>query len=141
MATIENELPPKVRPGFHTVMLDSFQTALMFQGKAPKLICYFTIVSTGDFGKRVPRFYNVKRIIGNPSKGGRFQAAATGDLAREFYSLTGYGGNRLDRLPMTLMNGLTIQAEIETVTHARGRAIPEPLQYSKVARLIKVVQE
>lgn len=142
MAYIDDELPPKVRPGFHTVMLDSWSTALMFQGKAPKLICIFAIVSSGeDHGKRIPRYYNVKRIKGKPSVRGAFQATATGDFAREFYTLTNYGGRRLDRLPMTLLEGLTIRCEIETVTSARGREIPEPLQYSKISRLIKVVEE
>ena len=114
----------------------------MFQGKAPKLICTFTIVSHGeDHGKQVPRYYNVKRIKGKPALRGAFQAAATGDFARESYTLTNYGGRRLDRLPMTLLESLMIRCEIETVTSARGREIPEQLQYSKISRLIKVVKE
>ncbi len=138
---IANDLPPLVRPGLHEVMLDNFQTALMFQGKAPKLIMNFAIVSHGeDFGKRVPRYYNVAKIIGKPQREGQFKVSKKGDFLREYLTLFQYAGSRLDRLPMSRFNGVTIKAEIKTVKHSRGKDIPEPLQYSKVARLIKVVE-
>ncbi len=138
---IADDLPPLVRPGFHDVMLDGFQTALMFQGKAPKLIMDFTIVSHGkDYGKRVSRYYNVAKIIGKPQREGRFKVSKKGDFLREYLTLFQYAGSRLDRLPMSPFNGVTIKAEIETVKHSRGKVIPEPLQYSKVAELIKVIE-
>jgi hypothetical protein len=138
---IADDLPPLVRPGFHEVMLDGFQTALMFQGKAPKLILNFTIVSHGaDYGKKVPRYYNVAKIIGKPQQGGRFKVSKKGDFLREYLTLFHYEGGRLDRLPMSRFNGLTIKAEIGTVKHSRGKDIPAPLQYSKVLRLIKVIE-
>jgi hypothetical protein len=137
---IADDLPPLVRPGFHEVMLDGFQTALMFQGKAPKLIMNFAIVSHGeDFGKRVPRYYNVAKIIGKPQSEGRFKVSRKGDFLREYLTLFHYSGSRLDRLPMSRFSGVTIKAEIKTVKHSRGKDIPELLQYSKVARLIKVI--
>lgn len=138
---IADDLPPLVRPGFHEVMLDGFQTALMFQGKASKLILNFTIVSHGsDFGKRVPRYYNVAKILGKPQQGGRFKVSKKGDFLREYLTLFHFDGGRLDRLPMSRFNGVTIKAEIETVKHARGKDIPAQLQYSKVSRLIKVIR-
>lgn len=142
MAEISDELPPRLDPGTHSVMLDHFYTALMFQGKAPKLVLVFTIVSPGPaYGAKLPRYYNVKRIIGRPQTGGRFHPSATSDFAREFYTLFDYGGRRLDRLPMTNFDGKVIQANIATVTRARGQRIPEPLQYSKISKLIKVIEE
>jgi len=138
---IADDLPPLVRPGFHDVMLDDFRTALMFQGKAPKLILSFAIVSHGDdFGKRIPRYYNVARIIGKPQLGGRFKVSKKGDFLREYLSLFHYDGGRLDRLPMSRFSGVVIRAEIVTVKHSRGKEIPGPLQYSKIARLINVVE-
>lgn len=142
MASIDDQLPPKVDPGTYSVMLDHFYTAIMFQGHAHKLVCVFTIVDQGKFfGKKLPRYYNVKRIKGPPQKNGPFVATATGDFAREFYSLFAYGGRRLDRLPMSLFDGKTIRARVALVTQARGDHIPEPLQYSKIAKLTKVVDE
>lgn len=139
---VADDLPPLVRPGYHNVMLDSFQTAMMFQGKAPKLILTFKIVGHGDdFGKSLCRYYNVAKLIGKPQKGGRFKVSKKGDFIREYLSLFDYSCSRLDRLPMTQFDGATIRAEIETVKRSRGIDIPEPLQYSKVARLIKVVEQ
>lgn len=142
MAYIDDTLPPQVAPGTYAVMLDHFYTALMYQARAHKLVCIFTIVEHGNFhGVKLPRYYNVKRLIGKPQVGGRFVATPTGDFAREFYTLFQYGGNRLDRLPMSLFEGKTIKAKVSLVTKARGRSIPEPLQYSKVAELLKVIEE
>ena len=138
---IEDDLQPLVRPGFHDLVLESFQTAKMFKGKANKLILNFKIVSMGkDFEKIVSRYYNVSRIIGKPQVGGRFKVSQKGDFLREYLNLFGYGGSRLDRLPMTRFSDCVIRGELETVTFSRGMEIPKQLQYSKVARLIKVVK-
>lgn len=138
--SISETLPPRIDPGTFDVMLSEFYTAMMFQGKAPKLICVFTIVEQGPcFGKQLPRFYNVSRIIGKEGKGGRFKASATGDFAREFYTLFQASDVRLDRIPMSKFNGVTLRADVALVTRARGQRIPTPLQYSKILRLTKVV--
>jgi len=137
---IADDSSPLVRPGIHQVQLHHFETAMMFRGKAPKLVLWFSITSYGDdFGKQIPRYYNVTRVIGKPQKGGRFKVGKKSDFLREYFTLFHYDGGRMDRLPMTRFDGVSIQVEIETVTHARGRIIPKPLQYSKVSRLIKVV--
>jgi len=137
---VADDSTPLVRPGFHQVELHHFETSMMFRGKAPKLVLWFTITSIGaDHGKCIPRYYNVTRVIGKSQKGGRFKVGKKSDFLREYFTLFHLDGGRLDRLPMTRFEGVTIQAEIQTVTNARGRAIPKPLQYSKVSRLIKVV--
>ena len=138
---LADQLPPAVSSGTYDLMLRSFHTANYFN-KAPKVVLSFTIVSTGQFhGAVVNRYYNVNRIIGKPQMGGRFVPSATGDFAREFYTLFTYGGTRLDRLPMSLFDGKVIKAKVRMVTHARGADIPKPLQYAKVAQLLKVVEE
>ena len=135
-----DDIPPLIKPGFYEVMLDGFETAVMYSGKANKLILTFRVVEFGPaFGEKIPRYYNVDRIIGRPQKGGRFKVSKKRDFTREFLTLFNYSPKRLDRLPMSLFEGVTIQAKIETVKESRGRSIPRQVQYSKVQQLIKVV--
>jgi len=89
---------------------------------------------------RVPRFFNVDRLVGKPGKNGRFSVSSTRDFPREFLSLFNYQARRKDRYPMSLFNGVTIEAQVVTVKKARGIEIPEQLRYSKIQRLIKVVE-
>lgn len=138
---VADDLPPLVSPGPYELMLGDFYTALMFQGRAPKLILNFTIVSPGKhYGTKVPRYYNVSKIIGKPQKGGRFKVGKKGDFLREYLTLFHYDGGRLDRLPMSRFQGVVILGQVETVKFARGKNIPKPLQYSKVSNLIRVVE-
>ena len=138
--SVDDDLPPKIPPGEYAVQMKTYKTAMMF-GKASKLIIDFVIVEQCDyFGLVLPKYYNVKRLIGRPQEGGRFKVGATGDFARDYFGLLDIGGRRLDRLPMSAMEGITFLAKISTVKRARDRDIPEALQYSKVERLIKVVE-
>ena len=41
---------------------------------------------------------------------------------------------------MSLFDGVTIEATVVTVKEARGRILPEQLRYSKIERLLKVVE-
>ena len=139
--SVDDDLPPKIPPGEYTVQMKTFTTAMMFGGKAPKLVIDFVIVEQGDhFGLVLPKYYNVKKLIGRPQQGGRFQASAKGDFARDYFELMQMGDRRLDRLPMSVMEGVTFLAKVSTVKRARDRDIPEALQYSKIDRLIKVLE-
>lgn len=138
--SVDDDLPPKISPGQYAVQMKTFKTARMF-GKAPKLIIDFVIVKPGDhYGLVLPKYYNVKRLIGRPQEGGRFQVSAKGDFARDYFELMQRGDRRLDRLPMSVMEGVTFLAKVSTVKRARDRDIPEALQYSKIERLIKVLE-
>ena len=76
---IEDDLPPKVPPKNYAVQMKSFRTAVMFGGKARKLVMEFVIVEPGEyFGKEIPKYCNVTRIIGRPQQGGRFKVSPTG---------------------------------------------------------------
>ena len=137
---VADDIPPLVRPGRYKVMLDDYRTALMFT-KAHKLILDFSIVSFGEyFGVRLPRYYNVIRFHGKAGQHGNFSASKKGDLLREMYTLFYHHPKRKDRIPMSLFNGAVIEADVVVVTEARGRKIPEALQYSKIARLIRVIE-
>ena len=138
---IEGDLPPKVPPKNYAVQMKSFRTAGMFGGKARKLVMEFVIVEPGEyFGKEIPKYYNVTRIIGRPQQGGRFKANPKGDFARDYFRLLQMGNRRLDRLPMRPMEGVTFLASVVTVTRSRGEDIPAALQYSKIGRLIRVLE-
>ena len=137
---VADDIPPLVRPGRYKVMLDDYRTALMFT-KAHKLILDFSIVSFGEyFGVRLPRYYNVLRFHGKAGQHGNFSASKKGDLLREMYTLFYHHPKRKDRIPMSLFNGAVIEADVTVVTEARGKKIPKALQYSKIARLVKVVE-
>ena len=139
-AVIADDLPPKVKQGIYELAFVDFQTARMFKGKADKLIMQFRITTFGDsFGLILPRYYNVQHIIGKPRRHGRFKASRKGDFLREYLTLFPSRADRLDRIPMTPFQNVLIEGKVKTVTYARGREIPKPLQYSKIAELRKVV--
>ncbi len=70
--------------GEYELMLDYYETAFMFQKKAVKLVMHFKILSHGAyFGQSICRFYNIKRVIGKPSKGGNFEPSARSDFIYE----------------------------------------------------------
>ena len=120
-------------------MLDFYRTVRMF--KCPKVELTFTIVSFGEaHGVRIPRFFNVDRFVGKPGKNGGFSVSRNRDFPREFLSLFNYEAKRKDRYPMSLFDGVTIEATVVTVKEARGRILPEQLRYSKIERLLKVVE-
>jgi hypothetical protein len=138
---IDQNIPPLIAPGRYAVMLDHYQTAIMF-GKAPKLILHFKVTSFGEgFGSSIPRYYNVQKLIGKAQKNGRFKVSKTGDFLREYLSLFPEPAKRLDRLPMSRFKNLTIEAEIVTVKEARGRSLPESLRYSKIAKLVRTIED
>ena len=98
------------------------------------------ITTFGDsFGLILQRYYNVKHIIGKPQRHGRFKASKKGDFLREYLTLFPSRADRLDRIPMTPFQNVLIEGKVKTVTFSRGKDIPKPLQYSKIAELRRVV--
>ena len=129
-----------VKPGSYHVMLNHYRTALMF--KAPKLELVFAVVSHGEaYGVRLSRFYNIDRFIGKAGKNGKFAVGSNRDFPRELLGLFHHRSPRRDRYPMSLFNGVTIEAKVVTVKRARNRRIPEALQYSKIEELVRVIEK
>lgn len=136
---VDDSLPPKVEPGLYQVAYVEHRTALMFQGRAPKLIMRFRIVDQGKYySVELNRYYNVKHLIGKQGRNGGFKATLTGDFAREYYTLF-QGKHRPDRIPMSPFKSVLIEAEVATVKHARGQDIPEAVQYSRIKRLVRLL--
>ena len=134
-----DDLPPLVKPGVYDLAFVEYKTAMMFMGKAPKLIMDFRIVSFGEyFEVELSRFYNISRIIGKPQRCGRFKASKKGDFLREYKTLFTGKASRPDRIPMSYFENVIIEGKVETVKRSRGRDIPRDLQYSKIGQLRRV---
>ena len=137
---IPDDLPPLVRPGLYQMAFVDFKTAMMFMGKAPKVIMTFRIVTMGEFfGIELNRYYNVKRIYGKPQRHGRFKPSSQGDFLREYMTLFNGKVSRLDRIPMSFFENVLIEGKVETVTRSRGKDIPKQLQYSVINELRRVL--
>jgi hypothetical protein len=134
-AGIEGERPALVTPRAYDLRFDSFETARMF-GRAMKLILWFTIAEPGDeFDKKLPRYYNVARLIGAPGQGGGFKVAPQSDFLREYVTLFGMP-SRLDRFSMSNFKGCFVSGKVKTVTTGhKQKEIPKPLQYSVIEEI------
>ena len=138
-ATVIDDLPPLVKPGVYDLAFVSYSTAMMFQGKAPKLIMNFKIVSFGEyFEAELTRYYNIARIIGKPQQSGRFQCGKKGAFVREYMTLFTGRVNRLDRIPMSAYQNVIIEGKVTSVTRSQGKDIPKELQYSVISDLRKL---
>ena len=136
---IADDLPPIVKPGLYDLALIDYKTALMFAGRAAKLIMRFRIITFGEhFETELYRYYNVARIIGRPQKNGCFKCSAKGDFLREFATLFAGRITRLDRIPMSAFEKVIIEGKVSTVKQSRGKPIPELLQYSVISELRRV---
>lgn len=138
---IDGDLPPLIKPGEYEVVLVEYRTAMFF-GRAAKLVLSFKIIEPGEgFEAVLERYYNLQRIIGKPGKNGDFKVGKRSDFLRELCTVfPTLNVRRLDRIPMSCFDGVIIKARIDTVTHDTKQApIPKPLQYSKVSKLLGVV--
>lgn len=140
-ALIAGKAPPLVEPGEYDLVLVDYETSRMF-GKAEKLALNFRIVTQGPhFGEVVSRYYNVKRIIGKPAKGGRFQVARGSNFLFEYMTIFEHLGQpkRLDRVPMSHFENNIIIGRVKTVVkNYNQRKLPHALQYSVIEELLRV---
>lgn len=136
------ELRPLVPEGRYKLRFRSHETSL-FCKRAPKLTLWFAICDPDDpaaphAGNLLARWYNVRELIGKQGKGGRFKAAAQGDLALEYAQLFRPTG-RLDRISLDPFRESIVIGEVGTVTANRDqRDLPESCQYSVIRRLHSV---
>ena len=137
--SIEGDELPLVKQGIYKIVFVSYETAKLFNGKSLKLILWFRIVSEGEyFGIILPRYYNVKRIIGQPMKNGNFSITRNSNFVREYVDLFGLP-HRLDRIPMTAFKNVIFKAATRTVTSGfNQKKIHKSLQYSVISELLEV---
>ncbi|TNC82774.1 MAG: hypothetical protein C9356_02580 [Oleiphilus sp.] len=131
---------PLLPPGEYEVGFDCYETRFLHRGH--KLVLWFKVATMGEhFGKRLPRYYNISRMLGKAGKNGKFRAGRKSDFVREFYSVIPKQIGRLDRIPMTALNNVLVRAKVKTVTNGYDqRPIPEPLQYSVIEELVGAVK-
>jgi hypothetical protein len=129
---------PLVPDGRYHFKLKSHRTEYMFG--SPRLILLMAILDYGDFhGVTLPRFYNVKQLIGKPGKKGRFKPTNGGDFLIDYYNLITVRDRRLDRLSMKPLYDKIVYAETATVKiNNRKTKLPEPMWHSKVINLIEL---
>jgi hypothetical protein len=134
-AELDGERPALVPPGTYELKFLHHETCVMF-GRAPKLACWFTVITMGEhFGVKLARFYNVRRIIGRPARNGRFKAGWKCNFVREYGRLFRLP-SRLDRIAMSEFTRHVILGKVRTVTHGSDQAqIPDGLQYSVIEEL------
>ncbi len=137
---IPDDLPPLVKPGVYSLAFVDFKTAMMFMGKAPKLVMTFRIVTMGEFfDVELNRYYNVQRIFGKPQRHGRFKPSSRGAFLREYMTLFTGQITRRDRIPMSNFENVLIEGKVETVNRSQGKDIPKELQYSVIKELRNVL--
>ena len=138
-ARIEGPELPLVKQQKYNLVFVSYETARLFSGKSLKLVLWFRIVSEGEYhGIVLPRYYNVKRIIGKPEKSGNFSVGRGSNFAREYVDLFGWP-KRLDRMPMTVFNNKIFTGKVKTTTNGYNqKKIHKSLQYSVISDLLEV---
>ena len=133
---IDDDLP-LVPPGEYCLQFVSYSTWLMF-GRNPKLILEFVITDSEIYqGIKLNKYYNVKKLKGKRGRNGSFIASRKSNFMREFFRVCpAYPPKRLDRIPMSRLEGITILGNVKTVTKGYNQKdIPESLQYSIIAEI------
>jgi hypothetical protein len=135
--TLDEERPALLPPGDYRLRFSHFETKVIF--KKPKLFVWFTIATFGEhFGKRVPRYYGLRKLMDRAGKNRRFAVGWKSDFLREYTMLFGLP-SRLDRIAMTHFERGEIIGRIRTVTSgSQQREIPTELRYSVVDALLKL---
>lgn len=109
---------------------------------SPKVVVHFAIDASDIYaGIPVCRYYNVKMLSGPCRKFGNYIASPCGNLSREYKQLV-REPERMDRISFRALRGKRILGELETVTtNHEKRALSPNGQYSRVARLVKVLPD
>ena len=140
LVEIDGEQPPLIEPGRYKLAYIRHETVMLY-GKAAKLVVWFRVVTFGPYFETVlPRWYNVKCLVGKQGKNGRFKVGHKSDFLREYLNCfeDQFAKNgRLDRVPVGNFEGVILRGEVRTVTkNSSGHNIPNLLKYSVISRLI-----
>lgn len=133
--TTSEDFIPYVEPGVYKLAYVRHETARLF--RQTKLVIWFRIVDMGeDFGRTIPRYYNVKRFRGKTGKNGAFVAGRSSDFIREYARLFPNPIHRLDRVAMEPFKKNILVGNARTVTKDREqRDLAKTLRYSVVGSL------
>lgn len=135
---IDGPLPALIPPGEYQLGLSYWTTYKLF-GRAPKLTLWFKVLDMGpQFGALLPRHYNVKALVGQAGRHGRFKAAAGCDLVRDYARLLALPA-RFDRFDLQCLKARVAVGRVETVkTTARQQELAPAVRYSVVRELLRL---
>ena len=140
LVEIVGEQPPLIKPGRYKLAYIRHETVMLY-GKAAKLVVWFRIVTFGPhFETILPRWYNVKYLVGKQGKNGRFKVGHKSDFLREYLNCFEdqfAKKGRLDRIPVSNFKGVILKGEVRTVKrNSSGHNIHNLLKYSVNSRFI-----
>lgn len=131
---VEIELP-HLKPGTYEAAFDTWETLRLFGGRAQKLVLWFTVLDPGEMGARLPRYYNVRQIIGKPRRRGQFKAGPKSAFVRDYYKLHG-APKRKDRISVSRFENKRYRIKVRTVKEgADQKGLHEGLQYSVIENI------
>lgn len=127
---------PQVSPGTYEGTYVGHETSL-YKGETPKLTVRFKITSPGPGeGVTLPRYYNVKDLVGDPRTSGAFKVGRRSDYYREFCLVAGRP-DRSDRASPVAFRGKIIALAVGYVTqNGQGRPIVGDARYSRITHLL-----
>ena len=135
-AIIDDDLP-LVPPGEYAFQFVGCRTWMMF-GRSPKLILDFSIADHEMYtGVILKKYYNVKKLRGKHGRNGNFTVGRKSNFLRDFFRICpAYPPKRLDRIPMSRLDGIDIHGKVKTVIKGSDqKEIPESLQYSVITEI------
>ena len=125
-----------IPPGQYEATFTHHETAIVF--KSAKLFVWFRLVDPGPyFGVAIYKAYRVKALTGPPRRNGGYIIGRNSDVAKMLVKTCDVK-NRPDRLSAHMLAGKVLTISVRTVTtDYRQRSIPEALQYSVVADVVR----
>ena len=111
------------------------ETVFVFQN--PKIFLRFRITSQGEhFGKEIFRAYRVNKLVGKPSKNGKFKLRRGSDLFADISRLLDFKV-RPDRISLhSLKNQLWLIKTRTVFVDYKQRKVPDWARYSVVDEII-----
>ena len=126
-----------VPPGRYTACVESAQTAILFGGRAQKVILTYRILDYGPcFEKRVRGYYAVRHIVGKPRRNGRYSIGPRSRLIRDTAHMID-GRPPTDHFPIEKASKTIVEIELRIVTTADGKDLASSMQYVVVDHVVK----
>ena len=138
--TLPSDKPILVPDDIYSVIYMRHVTWL-FKGRYPKVVITFSIQDFGEFYLReINAYYNVRRIVGKPSKNGHFVLGWKSNLMLDISNIFG-PQPRMDRISMCRFNKKLIKVQTKTVKYNRDqREYPENMHYSVVCKMLEATE-
>jgi hypothetical protein len=130
-----------IEPGAYEATLLDCQTWMFFNGKSPRTILLWRIVTMGPaFAMTLPGYYAVRAIVGKPRRRGHFQIGPKSRLARDLAAMTGWRPP-FNCVPIEDLADKVFRVRVETVGRdAEQEELAPSARYSVVRRVLGVAE-